>query len=108
MQPLDQSQIQAQEQLQQLIQAAGDSRRLLSNPVLVEFFDSFERKCFDAADKLPLNDTAGRDRAYFLVTLCRKFRKTLEYYAENGEYNKKQLDELLGASKKPFLGGLLG
>jgi len=68
--------------------------------VLVKYFAEFEQKCFDSADQLALSDTAGRDRAYLLVTLSRKFRKTLEYYVENGEFAKKQLSELFGASRK--------
>jgi hypothetical protein len=68
--------------------------------VLAKYFAEFEQKCFDSADQLALSDTAGRDRAYLLVTLSRKFRKTLEYYVENGEFAKKQLSELFGASRK--------
>ena len=104
------SQEQAKEQLQQQILAAEDCQRLLSSQVVVKFFNEFEEKCFSAADNLPLNDREGRDRAYFLITLCRKFRKTLEFYAEHGIFAKEQLNELLAPSreKRSFLGGLLG
>jgi len=104
------SQQQAAEQLQQQILAAEDCQRLLSSPVVVKFFNEFEEKCFSAADNLPLNDREGRDRAYFLITLCRKFRKTLEFYAEHGVFAKEQLNELLSPAKvkKSLLGGLLG
>jgi hypothetical protein len=58
---------------------------------------------------LPLSDTVGRDRAYFVVHLSRKFRKALEQYVTNGELAERQLSELLeDKKKKSLLGGLLG
>lgn len=64
------------------------------------FFSEIEKKCFDAADKLPLGDTKGRDRAYTLVHLSRKLKGQIEYYAENGRFWQDQLDELLKPTPK--------
>lgn len=84
---------------------AEDSQRLLSSPALDKFFSEIERKCFARADELPLGDTAGRDRAYMIIHMSRKLKATLEYYIQNGEASKQQLDELMGANKKPSLLG---
>jgi len=103
-------QIQAQEQLLQEIQVAQDSRALVYNLARVKFFSELEAKCFDRADQLPLSDTVGRDRAYFIIHLSRKFNKALQQYVESGELADSQLNELLedAKKKKSFLGGLLG
>ena len=89
---------------------AQASQHLQSNPALVQFFSDVENRCFHKADDLPLNDTAGRDRAYTLVHLVRKLRKALEHYIEAGKLAEEQWDELLQdkKEKKSFLGGLLG
>ena len=87
-----------------------ESQRLLSNLGLAQFFNDVENKCFAKADALPLSDREGRDRAYFIVHLSRKFRRALEQYIENGQFAESQMNELLedAKGKKSFLGGLLG
>ncbi len=100
---------QAQEQLAHRTQAGRESAALLSNPVLERFFKGIEDRAFKKADELPLSDTVGRDRAYFVIHLSRKFKKALEQYAQAGELAEVQLNELLSdPRKKSFLGGLLG
>ena len=97
------------EQLQLQTSLAQDSHRLLSNPALDRFFNDIEERAFQKADGLPLSDTVGRDRAYFIIHLSRKFKKALEQYIRTGELAEAQLNELLQDKKKEsFLGGLLG
>lgn len=106
---LQAQQEQAREQLALRIQAAQESAALLSSKVLARFFNEIEERAFKKADDLPLSDTAGRDRAYFVIHLSRKFKKTLEQYVKTGELAEGQLNELLSdPKKKSFLGELLG
>ena len=101
---------QAQEQLLQEIQEAQAAQVLLSNPALDKYFNEIEQRCFNKADELLLSDTVGRDRAYFIIHLSRKFKKALTQYVESGGLAEAQLNELLEDTKKKksFLGGLLG
>ena len=100
---------QVQEQLVRQIQVAQESHLLLYSQVLERFFRDVEERAFQKADGLPLSDTAGRDRAYFIVHLSRKFKKALEQYIQTGELAEAQLSELLeDKKKKSLLGGLLG
>ena len=105
---LEASQQEATEQLRLQIQAAQDSRLLLSSQVVERFFSEIERKCFDAADKLALSDERGRIRAYDLIHLSRKLRAHFEYYAENGRVWEDQLQEILNPPKTPKTGGMDG
>jgi len=105
----DQLQQQAREQAQQRTQQAQDCRLLLSSLERVQFFSNIERECFNRADQLPLSDTAGRDRAYFILHMARKFKKAMEACIVDGELAEQQLTELLGSNeqkKRGFLGGL--
>ena len=88
---------------------AQDSRQLQSNLALDEFFGNIERECFKRADALPLADEKGRDRAYFILHLSRKFKAALGYYVQDGELSERQLADLIGPErpeKRGFLGGL--
>lgn len=80
---------------------------MLSSLERVEFFRNIERECFKRADQLALSDSAGRDRAYFIIHLSRKFRQALEYAITDGELSQKQVADLIGTDRKRgFLGGL--
>ena len=106
---LEAQQEQVREQLVRQTQAAQESQVLLSSLEQVRFFNELESRCFDRADALPLADRDGRDRAYFIIHLSRKFKKALEQYIKTGELAEVQLSELLeDKKKKSLLGGLLG
>mgnify|MGYP001580808822 CR=1 FL=1 len=78
--------------------------------MLAKYFSEIESRCFQKADALPLSDSVGRDRAYLIIHLSRKLKRSLEQYVENGQFAEAQLNELLedARKKKSFLGGLLG
>ena len=101
--PSEVSQAQAEEELQRQIQAAQDSRQLLSSPALAGWFRSIEEDCFRHLDNLPLSDTTGRERVVMLLGLSRKLHDHLEATVEGGLYASKQLDELLELRKKGFV-----
>jgi len=83
------------EQLQQQTLQAGEAQSLLSNPVLVAWFQDSEHSAFNILDTLPLSDTTARERITLYIVIIRKFKFALEEYVQNGMFAADRLNELL-------------
>ena len=106
-QRLEASVAREREELQRAILRAQESRSLLDNPVLEEWFRDMEAQCVSEIDVNGLTDPKLREHCVLLIVLLKKLRKSLEYYIEEGEVSKARLDELLEVKTKR-LGGLFG
>jgi hypothetical protein len=103
----DRSLLLAQEELQRQIELGREAQALLSSPALDKFFSEFEAQCLDEIDAQGFKNRDIRERASDLLTICRKFKKSLEYWAQEGELSKQQLDLLLEKKKPGFIDRLM-
>ncbi len=95
-------------ELREQIKKGEEAKRLISDPVLVAWWEDCQCKLLDLVDTVLLNDTVARDRIYTMLTLVRKMKQSFESYVENGEYSEKEYARLLELEKKGLLGGMFG
>ena len=95
----DQWQQMAVEQQQLRILLAQVSRQLLSNQAVEQYFSDTEAKFFKNADERDLSDTAGRDRAYFCISVLRGLKKYIEYCANEQPDAEAQLNKLISGRR---------
>lgn len=88
-----------QEALLLLIQQGQEARTLLSNPALERWLRGLESKWFEAFEKIPLNDQAGRDRCVTIISLVRQLSKDLEDDAREGDAAIATLRDIEEAEK---------
>ena len=98
----DHSQERAEEELRLQMQQGQDSQALLSNEVLVRFFNDFKEQCLHEIDVQGFKGEKIRQRAADLLMLSRKLHKAIEYYVENGILSEQMWRELIERKKTPL------
>lgn len=85
--------------------ARGDNaKRILEDPLVIEFFDKVENAIEDGWKNTIASDKEARNNAYLMHRLFGNFKGAFEMSVRNGEFAKKELlrinDPLLSKVKR--------
>jgi len=68
-----------------------DAQRLLSDPLLIEAFETIEHQCIEEIKKCPLRDGEGLHKLHMMLLLNQRLRLQIESVVNTGKLAKQSL-----------------
>ena len=80
--------------LEHQVELSLQAERLLEDQLLNKFFSDTEKDLFDLWCHSNPDDAEGREKAYLMLQMCKKFKDYLELYVMDGKMARESLETL--------------